>query len=287
MTTIFDQLIVPEDQVASLESAVALIHSIANRTPYIKGGDSSFESFFTTLSNRFVLGQAGSYKNTLLPLYPTGPLMKALSATGYAKARNLVVDIEAGFKGSVCDYFTLIHKDVIPTLLELPKILELLKSVVGAALNGSTVLGDQTGVVVLQNTTYGIDSKVFTAIEGYHTKSSVRESQLGAVYNNLTQFQDSHVLLNTINTALERVDFLKITKQSNGFADLISDLKNKMSRENSGVLLSSKAVDELTTAIARVSTAVRLSVVVQVSMKEWTTALNSSRERLLTQLEPA
>lgn len=282
--TQFDHLITPDDPIESLESAVALIQAKVEQTPYIKGGDSSFESFFSTLTNRFVLGSGGVYNSKLTPFPANDPLLHKLIGLSYAKVRHFIVDIESGFKGNVFDYLSLIKTDIIPGLLALERDLKLLKITVGAVLNGTELLQDQQGIPTLTGKTLGIDPKALMAVNNAHVKSFRKEVQFGDVYANISQWRDCYTVLTDINDALAQLNVVAIAQMANNFSEQIADLKKHITHQNVNNAFSSKAIGILSQQTERVAAAVTLSVIIQSSMKDWTTALNNTRMRLEKQV---
>lgn len=280
----FDHLLTPDDPILSLESAVAVLNCKVDSTPYIKGSDSSFESFFTALNNRFVLGSAGAYTNTLTKFAFNDELLHKLTEIGYGKVRNLIVNTEPGFKGNVFDYLTMVKNDIIPGLLTLEKDLKALKITVGAVLNGTEKLQDQKHIESLGTRSLGIQPKHLVAVTQYHVKSMVREAQFGAVYANISQWRDSYTVLGDINDALAKIDFVMVTRLSNAFSEQIADLKTHITQMNGNRSFSSTTVSQLATETERLATAITLSAVIQDSMKNWTTALNTTRDRLSDQI---
>lgn len=262
------------DDLSLMRSSVLAMESHAAQRPYIDPYDLAFESFFSTVSNRFQLG-GNNRTSWTVPVLPAD-LNIALNKIGYSKLRVYPTVVPPGFHGNLAKLLTLMEH-IVPTLLVLPNELLTLKAVVAAALNGNELVNNQSGIHQLR-TVKGIDPTVLTEYKSYFKPNVVTEALFGQVYANVGEFTSKYNRMVGLAKRLAAVDFVQITKLTESFHDLIQDFHTASKQGILNKQMSTTAIHELSKVTECLATAVTLSAVIQGTMTE---LVESSKQELV------
>lgn len=262
------------DDLTLMRSSVLTMESHAEMRPYIDPYDLAFESFFSTVSNRFQLG-GNNRTSWAVPALPAD-LSIGLNKIGYSKLRVYPVVVPPGFHGNMAKLLTLME-NIVPGLLTLPNELITLKAVVSAALNGNELVNNQTGIHQLR-AIKGIDPSVLSDYKHYFKPNVVTEALFGQVYVNISEFTSKYSRMVILAKQLSAVDFVQITKLSESFHGLIQDFHTASKNGILNKQMSTTAIHELSKVTECLATAVTLSAVIQGTMTE---LVESSKQELV------